>query len=183
MRAIETSRLVMRNFIQEDWIPLQKMMEKFLASPYGIYDYQWPLDEQSLQNICRHFSKKNSHMAVCLREEKTFIGFIHMSPTGAWKTYEMGYQFDDAYHRKGYGYEACSAYLEYAFQHMGAEKVKAGTAAKNVPSCRLLEKLGMQVSGSEVASFCRDECGIPIEFLGYKYELCRIDWLAGEGQR
>jgi hypothetical protein len=59
------------------------------------------------------------------------------------------------------------------FGQLQAERVVTGTAAVNQASRRLLERLGFQKIGQEVASFRAAEDGKPIEFLGYRLAISR----------
>lgn len=52
-----------------------------------------------------------------------------------------------AYRGKGYGREAALLILDYAFSHLGMERVGANTLAVNIPAQKSLEGLGFVLEG------------------------------------
>jgi RimJ/RimL family protein N-acetyltransferase len=63
------------------------------------------------------------------------------------RVYEIGVALWDAADRgKGYGEEAVRLFVDWLFQQ-GVERVQAGTAMRNRPMRRVLEKLGFRVFG------------------------------------
>jgi len=61
---------------------------------------------------------------------------------------DIGFAFLGEYSGKGYGYEAAAAVMEYAQTKLGIQKVLGFTLENNVASIMLLEKLGLQKSGT-----------------------------------
>lgn len=61
---------------------------------------------------------------------------------------EIGYAFLEAYEGKGYATEAAKLVYEAAFAIFGLSGLKAITTKDNLPSQRVLEKLGMKLSGT-----------------------------------
>ncbi|OZV81588.1 GNAT family N-acetyltransferase [Micromonospora echinospora] len=57
---------------------------------------------------------------------------------------QLGYIFDPAYHGHGYATEAVTAMVAHAFERLGVRRITAGCFADNLPSVRLLEKVGMR---------------------------------------
>jgi len=57
---------------------------------------------------------------------------------------ELGYMFDPTHHGRGYATEAAAALLPLAFDGLGLHRVFARLDARNGPSARLLERLGMR---------------------------------------
>lgn len=58
--------------------------------------------------------------------------------------HEVGWMVREDRWRRGYAGEAIGAVLDWAFGPIGAPHVVALTSASNVPSWRLMEKLGME---------------------------------------
>lgn len=57
---------------------------------------------------------------------------------------ELGYGIDSYYRRKGYTFEACTVIKEWAFSFSCVNTIIAKCEKENVPSIKLLEKLGME---------------------------------------
>jgi RimJ/RimL family protein N-acetyltransferase len=57
---------------------------------------------------------------------------------------DIGFAFLPAYWGKGYAYEAAVAVLNFAKTDLGFERILATTRLDNVPSQKLLEKLGLR---------------------------------------
>jgi len=62
-------------------------------------------------------------------------------------TIEIGYSVILAYRRQGCASEAVRALVDWAFAQQGVRRITAECAVDNVPSIRILEKLGMQHLG------------------------------------
>jgi RimJ/RimL family protein N-acetyltransferase len=61
---------------------------------------------------------------------------------------DIGFAFLPEYLGKGYGYEASSAILEYAFTDLNLQQILGFTVDYNVASIKLLEKLGLKKVGT-----------------------------------
>jgi RimJ/RimL family protein N-acetyltransferase len=85
---------------------------------------------------------------------------------------ELGYVFDPAYGGRGYAIEAVTAMVAYAFDRLGVRRLTAACYADNLPSVRILEKLGMRREQHGVGDSWHAELGWVD---GYTYAL-----LAGE---
>jgi [ribosomal protein S5]-alanine N-acetyltransferase len=166
MIPIETDRLIIRCFSVDDWQPLCQIIVQFQASKYAAFDQQWPTSHEELRKVVEWFARGDAYLAVCLREGKQLIGFVCMNAEGTVGTrqYNLGYIFDPSFHGKGYATEACRTVIDRAFRELGADRVVTGTAAENVPSCRLLERLGFRLTEQSTGSFTKNADGQPIEF-------------------
>jgi ribosomal-protein-alanine N-acetyltransferase len=61
---------------------------------------------------------------------------------------EIGYDIDSTYWGNGYGREAVSCLLDYAFEHLKFMRVEAKVEPENVHSINLLEKAGFTLEGT-----------------------------------
>ena len=172
MISIKTKRLTINNFTSVDWQGLKEIIISYEQSPYAIYDHQWPTTDKQLQNICAWFAKANEFLAVRLNE--TLIGYISLNKTEEQGVYNIGYNFNSKYHKKGYAIESCRAIINFAFNNLKALKLMTGTAEKNGPSNNLLKQLGFISVGENICSFRNDTSGKAIEFNAINYELKNI---------
>lgn len=70
---------------------------------------------------------------------------------------ELGYRIFLPWRRKGFAKEACAAILEYASSH-GMERVCAVIGRDNLPSLRLAEALGFQITAQARSEAGREMC-------------------------
>ena len=61
---------------------------------------------------------------------------------------ELGYVIHRKYWGQGITTEAVRAVVEFAFRKMDLNRIEAGTLPENVPSQRILEKVGFQYEGT-----------------------------------
>lgn len=180
MEAIYTDRLIIRNFKSDDWEALHEMIVQYESSEFGAYDQQWPTAPEEIKGVTEWFASGDSFVAVCLKDTGRFIGFVGLNPEQKEdsREFNIGYVFNFNYHGKGYATEACRAVMARGFDELKADRVITGTAAANIASCRLLERLGFQKTAESTGSFKNDADGKPIEFLGYSYAISREEWEA-----
>jgi ribosomal-protein-alanine N-acetyltransferase len=176
--ALETERLVLRNFLVSDWEALHEIIALYAASEFAAYDQPWPTTPDEIKQITEWFASGDSFLAACLKNMGQCIGLVvvNREPEVEAQVYNLGYVFHFGHHGKGYATEACCALLDHAFIELRAQRVVSGTAAVNRPSCRLLERLGFEMTGEGTTSFQETEDGDPVEFLGYTFTLTREQW-------
>ena len=58
---------------------------------------------------------------------------------------EMGFRFFREYQGKGYAIESANALKDYVFNALGAKKLKSRCFKQNIPSRKLIEKLGLKL--------------------------------------
>lgn len=85
---------------------------------------------------------------------------------------DIGYIFDPAYAGRGYATEAVTAVVAHAFDRLGIRRLTASCFADNLPSVRLLEKIGMRREQHGVRDSWHDELGWVD---GYTYALL-VEW-------
>jgi len=183
--TLATERLVIRNFTIDDAPALREIILQYQASEYAAYDHTWPTSVDEIRGVAEWFAGGDTFLAVCLRESGRLIGYVTVHPVeeaGAQdhqpsRVYGLGYCLNFDYHGRGYATEACRAALGRAFDELGADRVTAGTAAANAPSCSLLARLGFRRVGEHSASFRTNPDGTPMEFLAYSFALDRADWI------
>jgi len=176
MVNINTGRLIIRNFVQDDWKDLQDIIIDKESSEYAVYDYQFPTSENEVKGITGWFAQGDDFLAVCEIVSGRIIGYITIN-RGVNSERNFGYTFHSAYWKKGYATEACIAVINYTFNTMGEEKLSSGTANLNHPSYRLLEKLGFRKTGESTTSFRKTPEGKPIEFTGSSFLLEKDEWM------
>lgn len=88
---------------------------------------------------------------------------------------ELGWALDPAYGGRGLATEAVEGLLRICFEDLGLRRVTAGCFADNVPSWRLMERVGMRRELHAVAESLHRELGWVD---GYGYALLADEWRA-----
>ena len=148
MKILETERLILRTFKEADFAPMlainqdPKVMEYFPALQ----------GEEETKALINHINEhQNQHgyslYAVELKETSEMIGFVglmhpsfeaHFTPA-----IEIGWRLASTHWSQGYATEAAKAVLEYAFNVLSLTKVVSFTSEINMPSRRVMEKIGL----------------------------------------
>ena len=142
---IKTNRLLIRKFKQEDW----KAVYDYTANPI-VMKY---IPEGIFTKVgAKEFVNKNSgikaeNFAVTLIDENILIGHVIFHKYFGEHTYEIGWVFNPQYQNRGYASEAAQAVLDFGFKQMDLHRVIATCQPENVPSFRVMEKIGMRREG------------------------------------
>ncbi len=155
--VIETERLRLRPFVEDDAPRLTALLEafevvEFTASyphPYGLDDARRQLARQ------REFAERGEAVHWALEPIATppgslngLCGGVLAKLDAACQTAELGYWLGRNAWGRGYATEAGRAVLDWSFEAWGANRVEAHHVARNPTSGRVLEKLGMQHEGT-----------------------------------
>lgn len=171
-RIIESERLTIRPFMDNDLDDLTSLIRDKMASEHAYSDTQWPTDDASMPKILDYF-KNDEPWNWCAVELKTIgcvIGFVCSGRAGDDTTRGLGYTIHSEYQNKGYATEACRALMGHCQRALGARRFMSGTADQNEPSVKLLHKLGFVKFKSFEGSFAKDSEGNPITFAAGEYE-------------
>lgn len=79
-----------------------------------------------------------------LKESQTSIGMCGLLKRNTLDDIDIGFAILPKYFRMGYGFEIASATLNYATQKLKIQRIVAIVSPGNVPSTKLLNKLGLQ---------------------------------------
>lgn len=148
---LETSRLYIRRLYETDWQEMKNIFIDFSKSKYAVYDMPLPTEDPEVKALTKRFADSHLFFAVFLKGSDDLIGYVCFHKNG--DQYDLGYCFHSAYHSNGYAYESIKTLMEYFASEYGAAGFTAGTAVDNIPSCRLLKKLGFVCVSTETVSF------------------------------
>ncbi len=121
---------------------------------------------------------------VVVIHEGRLIGDLWLCVTNAWAQHPvrdeaqgveavLGWCFDPAVHGRGFATEAVTEGLHVLFDELGVRRVKAEAFADNLPSRRVMERVGMRHEGTGVAdSLHRDRGWLD----GVTYALLADEW-------
>jgi len=107
-----------------------------------------------------HQKMAGLNLIVKEKSTHTFVGLISLDTYHDGISTEVSYQFLPKWWGKGIGSEVVEEVINYAFKSLNLPEVIAETQTANKPSCKLLEKLGMNLRetllrfGEEQAVYC-----------------------------
>ncbi len=167
MKRIKTERLMLRLLRMRDWQRLAWLDADFSASPYAAYDLPWPKDRRGIKRLTRQFVETRLFFAVLL--DRKMIGYVcFCEEDGA---YDVSYLIHSEHQRRGFATEAVAAALAYLASSEQVCRFTAMTASANLPSCRVLERLGFYERERMPFALEKDENGEPISFETVVFEL------------
>lgn len=148
MEALETERLIMRNWKESDILDFFEY-----ASIEGISKLTgWPHHEhiEDTKKILKGFIENDIEYALVLKEENKVIGSLGLHKRTADPNYkaniqrEIGYVLSKAYWGRGLMPEAVREAIKYAFEVIKVDVLWCGHKSFNLQSKRVIEKSGFR---------------------------------------
>lgn len=144
---IETDRLVLRNFKEEDIDILYSYRNNKICGKYQRWENT---SKEYLINFIKEqrlkkFNDDSLQLAIAHKENDDLIGDIFIAHKENCIT--IGYTVDPRYHRKGYAYEIINALISYLFDNFKGYEIVGLVHPDNEPSKKLLEKLNFDSEG------------------------------------
>ncbi len=145
---IKTKRLILRQMQHYDVEALHKMRTDLSIMEYMDSEIPKTIDDtqKKYEQELESFSKVESvYWAIALKDTNEMIG-----GAGYWKLMkehyraEIGYQLMPEFWRKGYFFEAFTVIIQFRFKKMGLHSIEGNVNPKNIPSIKILEKLGFK---------------------------------------
>jgi [ribosomal protein S5]-alanine N-acetyltransferase len=149
---LETERLILRDFVKEDW---QRVLE-YQSDPLYLRYNEWTeRTAEAVQEFVGWFlahqvqqPRIKYQLAVVLKSSSQLIGNcgVRMVKENA-REAEIGYELDPKHWGHGYASEAAHAMVDFGFSHFGVHRIWANCNADNTASAHVLQKLDMQLEG------------------------------------
>lgn len=147
---LQTQRLLLRRFKVSDMADEMAQQQ----DPQVVRYIRAPLSDAEAIRYFEDFIKpyhgeESEQLAICvtLKDDNLAIGAISFTLLSVDGIVEIGYRLKAQYHGKGYAFEAVNALVGFIFNELKAHKVVAYCDPRNLPSSRLMKKLGMQQEG------------------------------------
>lgn len=173
---IQTNSLLIRPLQVDDAEDLFEML-----SNRDVYRFEpgSPITRERAEQIALSCSQDPAFWAVVLLSEQIMVGRLYFNQTEPkyLQTWELGYIFNPAYHNHGYASESALALIKYGFAECGVHRVVAYCNPDNIPSWRVMEKIGMRREGylRQNIFFRRDENGNPAWQDSFAYGMLKED--------
>ncbi|EPF16856.1 Uncharacterised protein [Cedecea davisae] len=148
----QTERLILRPWREEDLPSFAEMN----ADPEVMRYFLNPLTEDESRDYLESFRQRMAEngfgfWALEERSSGELAGFVGLNRPGYTLPFspcvEIGWRLRKAFWGKGYAPEAAARALRVGFEEYGLESIVAFTALPNMPSQRVMEKLGMTREG------------------------------------
>ena len=148
MIFLETERLVLRNLKSEDAVIMYDYRNHPQCSKYQrgqTKDFQGIVELVNKRQFDILTTECPFMVAVALKDTNEMIGEIVVMPNDGAIT--LGYTFSYKYHRKGFAFEALSAFIEMLHEKFPDWEFICFTDTENLASMALLKKLGYKDLG------------------------------------
>jgi [ribosomal protein S5]-alanine N-acetyltransferase len=152
MVRLETARLVLREFGEDDWPALHAVESDPEVARYQSFEPRTP--EESRAYVlgaaadATAVERRTWDLAVVLRSDGLVIGRCGLGITDPDAAQAMlWYTLHPAEWGRGYATEAARALVGYGFRDLGMHRIWADCDPANPASWRVLEKLGMRREG------------------------------------
>lgn len=142
---IDTARLQVRRFAEEDWPEVHSYTSLPHIMEYLEEDVMTEAETQAF--VREHMKEEGTAYPVILKAQNRLIGHIFYRLWFAPRTYELGWVLHPDHHRRGYASEAALALLRYGFEEMNLHRIIATCQPENVASWGVMEKIGMRREG------------------------------------
>ena len=149
---LTTPRLLLREFVEEDW----KAVQAYQSDPLYLRYYAWeqPTEAEAREFVGKFVAQQHEQprakfqFAIVLPEDGRLIGNCGLRVTdAAAREGDIGYELDSRFWGQGYATEAAREMLRLGFANHGLHRIGAGCVADNAASARVLEKIGMRREG------------------------------------
>jgi len=152
MTNLETPRLILRDWNEGDLDPFIQMNQDAMVMKYFPNILKREETMNLYKRIIAHCDKWGYGLyAAEYKPDNKFIGFIGLSHPRFESDFtpcvEIGWRLDKQYWRQGLATEGATEVLRYAFSDLGLKEVYSFTAIKNIPSFRVMEKIGLNRIG------------------------------------
>ncbi len=156
---LKTERLTIRDFVETDWQDIVETRTQEEVARYEPWDTTTWAEQEKVVGRVREQSALTFDMLGKYVEFAVVLGDKAIGSVGVkrlsdvHKGAEVGWVFGAPYWGQGYATEAARALMDWSFRTLELRRITAVCDARNVPSYRLMERLGMRREAHHVESF------------------------------
>ncbi len=151
---IQTERLVLRDFVIDDWLTVLAYQRDARYNRY--YPDRWVdrSDDEVRAFVQRLIDGQHEkprrlfQLAITLPETGEVIGNcgVRRKPDTEWEA-DIGYELNPECWGRGYATEVARTLIAFGFRELGLHRISAQCNADNVASVNVLQKVGMRLEG------------------------------------
>ena len=173
---LETERLILRGWRQEDFEPLAAIHADPETMTYvgGVQERNdaW----RSLASLAGHWALRGyGKWAVERKADGALLGRVGMINPEGWPALEIGWTLGRQYWGKGYATEAARAAVDYAFMTQKVDRLISCIDANNIASQAVAKRIGETKAESSVLRIGGKEFPVDI------WAITRAEWLKRRG--
>lgn len=156
-----SERLGFRDWAENDLKPMHIINSNPLVMQYFPNIEPYEKTEAFITRAKKEYLERQyCYFAVETLHEKEFIGFIGLSYMDFEADFtpciNIGWRLSPQHWNKGYATEGASKCLEYGFDHIKLKKIIAIAPIINLPSIKVMEKIGMKHINNFQHPFLKD---------------------------
>jgi RimJ/RimL family protein N-acetyltransferase len=145
---LSTPRLVLRQWRDDDFEPFARLNADPAVMRYFPHALSRAHSDELAASIRTLLDEQGWGLwAVEVDGVAPFAGFVGLNRVCFAAPFtpaiEVGWRLDGPYWGRGYATEAARAALEFGFDRLGCQDIVSFTATVNLPSIRVMERLGM----------------------------------------
>lgn len=176
-KALETERLIIRNFKSDDWEKIQALAINKETSDGAKYDLTWPTSDDECRKMAEFLSATDFFWAVCLKEDGELIGLIAFNRIDENRTLDIGHVFHTDYMSQlDITTEALRRMVQYAFDELEIDSITTHNAADWKGQIEPLRRLGMRKTGEVMGPSPANTDGTPTEIKVCTFGITREEW-------
>ena len=145
--VLTTERLTLRSFNIDDAAAVQKLAGNYNVSKSTLnipHPYENGMAEAWIRTHQKAWEEKTGLVyAVTLSNTNNLLGAISLHDVGDSQG-ELGYWIGQPYWGKGYCTEAARTFIEFSFETLGPDIIRAEHLTSNPASGKVMEKIGMK---------------------------------------
>lgn len=148
---LETPRLVLREFREDDWRALHASHSREDVVRYLTIE---PMDEdaareyvQGIMVSARELPRTVWDLAITVKGDDTMVGRVGMKRDADPRSAMVWFALDPTHHGNGYVTEAVRGLLAHAFDEVKLHRVWGDCDPRNPASARVMERAGMRREG------------------------------------
>ena len=149
---LESKRIYLRPYNIQDLEAVHEYASIPEVSKYQEWGPNTIDDTKNYLNLCieksNHQPAYDFEFAICLKENNKLIGGCRIwRITEQSSVLELGYIINPKYQKQGLALEAAKLLIDFGFNELHASVIYATCDTKNIPSYKVMEKLGMKRVG------------------------------------